>query len=667
MSVDHFHDFAKAVHARYQQLTAEGPVFLTSASKDDFWTWYLEAFPAGTNPVFRERTEHDCACCRSFIKNIGRIVVLDSNGNYQTIWDNIGPEHSFYQQVAEQLRKFILSHPIQTVWYAREARYGMETTYERLEAGNITWHHFFGETPRRLLVSSVGEKQGEANSAYQVLKRALDELSLEAVNTVEDLILSNSIYRGEEHLRAVQAFKQLKVTYAALPTDRRNVFVWQNYQSFVARFKNTAIGTLVEDLSNGLTIERAVASFESKVAPTNYRRTSAPITQGMINKALFTLKEMNLEGAVRRRLARLEDISVRDVLFVDRAVRPVMRDGLADLLRSAVTTGVPSGTQEITGEQFLADVLPGAETVSIIVENRHLNNFVTLTAPEESAERLFSWGNNFAWAYDGDVTDSIRERVKAAGGNVNARLRISLSWNNYDDLDLHCQWPGGSPISFMNKQAILDVDMNAGGGSTREPVENLAFTHLPDGKYVASVHQYALRERTNVGFEIEYAYEGQTLRASYPKLVAQGERIDLITLNVKQGKVIYFAFGSKLQAGSSSTVTTAKWGVTTGQTLPVDVVTLSPNYWGEHPVGNKHVIFALRGCKTPDKIRGFFNEFLRPELVPHRKVFEVLGSKTMCEPTEHQLSGLGFSSTRRDTATFVVRKNGATRTYTVQF
>lgn len=94
---------------------------------------------------------------------------------------------------------------------------------------------------------------------------------------------------------------------------------------------------------------------------------------------------------------------------------------------------------------------------------------------------------------------------------------------------------------------------------------------------------------------------------------------------------------------------------------------LSPNYWGDKGSGNKHYLFMLRGCKNPDPIRGFFNEFLRSDLTPHRKVFEILAGKTQCAPADEQLSGVGFSSTRHDRATFSVRKGGATRTYNVQF
>lgn len=75
----------------------------------------------------------------------------------------------------------------------------------------------------------------------------------------------------------------------------------------------------------------------------------------------------------------------------------------------------------------------------------------------------------------------------------------------------------------------------------------------------------------------------------------------------------------------------------------------------------------LRGCKTPDRVRGFFNEYLRSDLHGQRKVFEVLAGKLKCETSGDQLSGVGFSSTRRASVIIAVRKDGTTRTYNVQF
>ena len=56
----------------------------------------------------------------------------------------------------------------------------------------------------------------------------------------------------------------------------------------------------------------------------------------------------------------------------------------------------------------------------------------------------------------------------------------------------------------------------------------------------------------------------------------------------------------------------------------------------------------LDNCKCPVSIRGFHAENLIPELSQHRKVLEVLGNTTMINPTEKQLSGLGFNATVKD-------------------
>ena len=56
----------------------------------------------------------------------------------------------------------------------------------------------------------------------------------------------------------------------------------------------------------------------------------------------------------------------------------------------------------------------------------------------------------------------------------------------------------------------------------------------------------------------------------------------------------------------------------------------------------------LEGCKSPISIRSFHIENLLPELAAHRKVLEVLGNTSMIEPSDKQLSGLGFNSTVKD-------------------
>ena len=85
------------------------------------------------------------------------------------------------------------------------------------------------------------------------------------------------------------------------------------------------------------------------------------------------------------------------------------------------------------------------------------------------------WDNNFSWSYSGEVTDSIKERVKAAGGNVTGDLCCRLAWDYTDDLDLFIVEPDGGKIYFGNRGTPsrnggkLDVDANGGSGIARIP------------------------------------------------------------------------------------------------------------------------------------------------------------------------------------------------------
>lgn len=673
--VDKFHVFASAVRKRFEELAQE-PLFVVNSDRDAVWDRYLTAFPAGSNPVFRERTEHDCSCCRHFIRDIGNVVGIQ-NGALSSVWDLNGLP-SPYQEVADAMSAYVKGLSIRDVFLTWQAKHGTATNHGLINGKSITFAHFAVEAPRKFVVDRkvIDQKRGDIRTTAQVMARGLTELTPEAIATVADLIAQNALYRGQEFERAVLEFQQLQARFLGADAASRDLLAWTLLDSPAARFRNTVIGTLVQDLSAGTDLEAAVRSYETKVAPQNYKRPTALITKGMVEAAMKTVHELGLEQALERRHARLSDVSINSVLFVDNAVQGEMKGGLKGLLMEEVKPAPfdPKKAEEIGVGEFMKSVLPKVTGLRVYLENSALGNFVSMTAPVHAdSKSLFKWGNDFAWSYDGNVTDSIKDKVKRAGGQVeNVAMRVSLAWSNYDDLDLHLFTPDNDHIYFAQKSGrfgrsggTLDVDMNAGGPRSREPVENVRWVRPPgDGAYRIGVHQFAKRESVDVGFvvEIESAHGLDSL--TFDKALPQGQQQAVAALTVEGGRITKVQPGAGMVAGS---ISQEKWGLKTLDLVRVNSVVLSPNYWDDHAVGNKHWFFILEGCKNPLPTRGIYNEFLSSKLEKHRKVFEVLGDKTKCPVVSDQLSGVGFSATRQDRVTVVATGPKLNKAYTIVF
>jgi len=647
-----FDKFAKAVIARFDVMK-RNELFVVDL--DDLYAKYLAAFPAGTDPLYRKETEHTCHTCRNFIKNLGGVIAFDDNGERMTVWGGLGALPEPYETVAERMSDLVLQAPIKSVYRTKQNWYGERHNYDAHT--NRQWSHFYGVIAQRHYSKDADKARGDFNTKAQVFERGLRELTIEAFDTALDLINNNELYRGAEYENAVRKFRDFKLAYDA--SADKEAFAWSQSDTPVARIRNNAFGTLLINLSKGLDLDACLRAYDAVMAPRNFRRSSAPITTKMVQQANATLESLGLEQSIKRRFATVEDLSVNDVLFVDNAVQGKMRGGIEDLLALDVKPAKApdlAHAQKIDPDQFINTILPQASSLKLKLTNKHLGNFVSITAPQhESTGRLFNWQNDFSWSYDGDVKDSVKERVKAAGGRTDTFFRVSLSWFNFDDLDLHCYAPSGEHIYFRNKMGILDVDMNAGGGHKRDAVENMAFNSLQDGVYGFSVHNFTRRESVDVGFNIDVEFEGVVTTYTYNNAVPNGGRVNAVVVTVKDGRPVKFE--SNLPSVSASAT---KWGLSTDTLVDVETVLLSPNHWdGAGGFGSKHLFFMLKGCKNPDPVRGFYNEDLRPELQEHRKVFEVLGARTKCEVSETQLSGVGFTRARGDTVTVIVDNNRA--------
>lgn len=61
-----------------------------------------------------------------------------------------------------------------------------------------------------------------------MFKRSLDEISMEALDTILELIASNTLYKGEENKSTLALFRKYKTAYDKLATDEQRELLHGN-------------------------------------------------------------------------------------------------------------------------------------------------------------------------------------------------------------------------------------------------------------------------------------------------------------------------------------------------------------------------------------------------------------------------------------------------------
>lgn len=648
-----FIQFKQAFQNSFQNFVKDQQhLYIVDVDKDLLWTTYIQSFPESI------RQEFNCNACRQFIKNYGGIVRINRDYSISTFWE-FSIEDAVYQNVVNNITTLVKDSIIKDAFITNTTKLGCDYNFQDTESGTIKWNHLFYQLPGtlRLYHRDLEAKKSEYRDNANVFKRSLEELTLDSVNTVLELIAENNLYRGQEFKGLLEVFKDHLTTYFSIHWQKQLSYCWYyaTRPSAVNRIRNTSIGTLLVDLSKGTELDVAVRKYEAVVAPTNYKRPTAIVSSRMIEDAQRTIAELGLTSALQRRFANIDDLSVNNLLWVNRDKNS--EDIFANLQKDLVVNPRNlKNVSTVTLDEFIATVLPTVEKLEVLVENKHEGNLVSLlTAVDNEAPTLFKWDNSFSWSYNKGLTDSLKEKVKAAGGKVEGKLRISLEWYNTDDLDLHIYEPEDH-IYYKRKRSStggeLDVDMNA-FSTTRTPVENIIYPYnsrLDNGVYIVKVHNFNQRETIDVGFRVEVEYGGEVFEFVYDKSPGYESYIEVLRFTVKNGVI---ALDTK-QSGKTSSKNI--WNLNTNKFYDVQAVMYSPNYWGNNGVGNKHVILALPEARNNELVKGLFNEFLQQDLAKHSKVFEVLSNKLTVPYTEHQVSGLGFSTTLRND--FTVRVNG---------
>lgn len=660
---DNFKEFRKAIAEGFaKKLQGEEKLQLFRVRLDKpLSIAFLNAIPEAEDA----RQHYNCNCCKTFIDRYGSIVTIDPKTGEQRamIWDIEVPD--FFKASVDAVVKLVDKGNIHKPFISDEGTLGrQESDVELSDGQSWTWTHMYVQLPREYVHTRTDITPNQIMALHKenhgLLSRSIRDFNEDHVRTAIKVLKSGSLFRGERFIPMLEWFLDILIGENSSEVKNKKNLRWLavvNAPAGFVRIRSSMVGTLLEDIAEGMDFDTIKKRFEEKMA--NYMNSIADPTAGGIAQAEKVVEELGIAPSLRRRYARFEEIPASAKIWADTGfVAPVVETkeekpaGVFGHLEvknpKPVQAKLPEldiPARKITWEKFQRDIMPNAQSIEAMVSDpRRMMGLVTSAV--EDAKNIIRWDNPFTWYYHGGIDVNIKERVEAAGGKYEDNIiRASLIWENRTDLDIHCITPLGEHIHFGSKrgrEGYLDVDANV-HGETMTPVENIRFANsASNGRYKFIVHNYTDRNGMKNPFKVELDINGEIYTYEHDGYLAAKEQITVFEFDYVAGNVKMITDLHQSVGGRDI------WGIESKTFAKVQAIIDSPNLWGErkHTESGEHTFFILEGAKdeSQGKGKGFFVETLTSDLRQIRKVLNAYAKSTPIEGIdEGNVFGLGFS------------------------
>lgn len=454
------------------------PLFHTDAgAAKPLYDVFLDNLPAEL------RKHYECRCCRAFVKRYGDLVTVDGQGRQRSVmW---GLSHNYaaapvaFRTALSRLDAAITATTVVGVFLSADLTLGTPSTIgeDPVDGSSVTWTHFHAVLPaqRRFssLVKTLEAAVAERREEYGMLKRGLDEFGVDVVQKALALLTSGTLQRPEKGEPLARWLLDLHARLKPYKGQQRDNLVWLASVQAPAGFcrvRSGMLGTMLEDLQNGLDVAAVSKRWAEKVDPAQYMRAQVAPAAGNLKRAESVIQTMEAAGALRRRYAVKVDVA--EFLWQPRCaeVPPAATAGpvfghitpkqKAPLPRQYLDLG----DVKMTWEKFKRTVLPIAERVEYQVPATTLQLAALVTATDPAAPPILQW--------DGDGTTSPRNPVSVYSQQAEPQ-RWGLQPGSFVDVDfataMPYHWNGAS--SPQHKEGVLlalkgcrDQHRIAGGG-----------------------------------------------------------------------------------------------------------------------------------------------------------------------------------------------------------
>lgn len=308
-----YHRTLQNLQARFLSIPDGVPLFRTYTGAKDkdgnpisipLWDGYLASFSSA------DRQYHTCSACRDFVRRFGSLVTIDDGGRLRSaIWN---AEDATSPQEAGALST--LHELVESGGVILSPFLSSEKVWGTPETG--PWVHFAlipsAGRVYKVTTKTAGQAMAEKVEDFKNIRRALSEYPPELIDTAVRVLKSDALYRGEHILGGGEWLQGLHKALGKLKGSARDNVLWREVAKAPAGFchpRSGMIGTLLEDLSAGMSFEDVSKRFAAKMHPLLYQRPQAAPKAGNIAQAEKTAEALGITSAtLARRIARADEI-----------------------------------------------------------------------------------------------------------------------------------------------------------------------------------------------------------------------------------------------------------------------------------------------------------------------------------------------------------------------
>lgn len=312
------------------------------------------------------------------------------------------------------MRKLVESRKIKSLFFAKESVWGLPE--------NDGWTHLHIVPGIRLVstdrINTPFQLMAESKEEFKMLSSALGDYSVDVIEKASAIINSEIVDRSNQYSKFIADLLELKNDIKTGHATNKKWLAIYNSQKGFAHFKNTMVGTLLDDIKKGLNLDVIKRKFNEKVDSLNFQRPKAFPNEGNIKRADEIVEKLGLENSFKRRFATIEDVKK---VWVPR-VKEENKSGSVfgglvkenSLLESTVE-------KNITLRKFISDIMQNADNIDVFCNGSRKPFCAITTAEDSESTPIYKW-------------DSEEERYPIAwyvyhGGSYSTAWNIEMGWN----------------------------------------------------------------------------------------------------------------------------------------------------------------------------------------------------------------------------------------------